>query len=178
MPLDLNPWFVITTIGDPRLWIALCSIIFFIRMFYKGKIEPHNKKFLWAKLFIVFAGFSMASALGVSQILKVYFQIPRVCSPETNVYCMDGFSFPSGHTAVAFAVFTGLYIILNKRKYIWVFAVPVLVAISRLALGVHTVYDVVAGASLGLVTALIYYLAITKIQPLRAVVYGGRKSLR
>ena len=174
MLLDLNPWFVVTNIGDPRLWLGLCVIFFFLRVYYKKKIAPYNKKFSWVKVFIVFAGFSMSSALGITEIFKLHFQIPRLCSPVTNIYCLDSFSFPSGHTTVAFAVFTGIYIILNKRKHLWVFALPVLVGVSRLALGVHTINDVIGGAAIGALVPLIYYLAITRIKTLEKFVYGKK----
>lgn len=164
MALDLNPWFIITTIGDPRLWVSLSLILFLIRFYYRQKIPPYDKKFLWVSTFIIFAGFAMASSLLLSEALKYTFQVPRVCSIETNAYCLNNYSFPSGHTAVVFTVFSGVYFILNKRKFLWVFAVPILVGASRLALGVHTIQDVVAGAGVGLLVFFIYCWASKKTE--------------
>lgn len=162
MSFYLNPWFIITNLGDPRLWTAICAILFFVRLHYKRKIKPYNKKFLWVGAFIIFAGFAMASSLAVSQALKMYFQIPRGCSPETNIYCLDSFSFPSGHTAIAFTVFTGIFAIFRKRKYLPILALPFLVGISRLALEVHTIYDVVGGAAVGLAVFTVFYFSVKK----------------
>jgi glycosyltransferase 2 family protein len=63
----------------------------------------------------------------------------------------DGFGFPSGHTAVAFAVAAVLHLVLPPRwRWIpWVLAS--LVAIARLYVGVHWPMDLVGGAALGVV---------------------------
>mgnify|MGYP000876459726 FL=1 len=77
-----------------------------------------------------------------------------------NVYFADDPSFPSGHTASAFALATSATLIWPK----WYVAVPAYtwagsVAYSRLHLGLHYPTDVVAGAVLGGGTAyLCHYL--------------------
>lgn len=162
MAIDFNPWFIITTLGDPRLWVSLCTILFFIRLYYRQKVSPYNRKFLWVCTFIIFAGFAMASSLAFTEVLKYTFQVPRICTIETNPYCLNNYSFPSGHAAVAFTAFSGIYFILNRRKYFWVFIFPALVGISRLALGVHTIQDVVAGSGVGMLVFLIYYWTAKK----------------
>ncbi|MET0986878.1 MAG: phosphatase PAP2 family protein [Steroidobacteraceae bacterium] len=66
--------------------------------------------------------------------------------PGTSV--LDRYSFPSGHTlhAVSFTV-----LITASFPELWVVCVPfaVLVAMSRVALGLHYPSDVLAGGSLG-----------------------------
>ncbi len=176
MSFYLNPWFIITNLGDPRLWTALCVILFFVRMHYKRKIKPYNKKFHWVGAFIIFAGFAMASSLAVSQGMKEYFQIPRGCIPETNIYCLDSFSFPSGHTAIAFTVFAGIFSIFRRRKYLPILIIPFVVAASRLALGVHTIYDVVGGAAVGLAVFGIFYVATKKVDFIREKVNLPNKN--
>lgn len=77
-----------------------------------------------------------------------------------NVYFADDPSFPSGHTASAFALATSATLIWPK----WYVAVPAYtwagsVAYSRMHLGLHYPTDVVAGAVLGGGTAyLCHYL--------------------
>jgi len=60
-----------------------------------------------------------------------------------------GFGFPSGHTALAFAVAAVLHPILPSRvRWVpWVLAS--LVGVARLYVGVHWPMDVVGGAALG-----------------------------
>ncbi len=58
-------------------------------------------------------------------------------------------SFPSGHTAAAFAVATGLvYAFRGRRRWLWL-GPAAFVGVSRVACGVHFPLDVIGGALLG-----------------------------
>jgi hypothetical protein len=60
------------------------------------------------------------------------------------------FGFPSGHTSSAFAVWGGLAVVFRKRWLAWLAPLMiVLIAFSRLYLGVHFLADVLGGAVLG-----------------------------
>ncbi|MEJ2632128.1 MAG: phosphatase PAP2 family protein [Acidihalobacter sp.] len=77
-----------------------------------------------------------------------------------SVAPLDEFSFPSGHTmhAVAFTI------ILVAYYPVWaVFVIPftVLVALSRMVLGLHYPSDVIAGALIGSTTAILSLLLTT-----------------
>lgn len=72
----------------------------------------------------------------------------------------DKFSFPSGHSTAAF-LFAILVItsfpVWTSAVYLW----AVLVAVSRVALGVHYPSDVIAGAALGTGIGLFFIVLIT-----------------
>ncbi len=66
-------------------------------------------------------------------------------------------SFPSGHTAAAFSIFSYLvYSIKNNWKMI-LLLFPVLAGLSRIYLAQHFLIDVVAGSVLGVVISILFY---------------------
>lgn len=68
---------------------------------------------------------------------------------------LSEYSFPSGHTALAFAMAFVFYRKLPKCYGVLALVVAGLVGFSRVYLGVHYLSDVVAGAFVGYVAAVI-----------------------
>jgi undecaprenyl-diphosphatase len=109
----------------------------------------------WKKWAVVqFAGISLLVAL----VLSIKFLVRRR-RPEGewgSIYRnTDPHSFPSGHAARSFliaVVASGLGPV-GVAIALWIWA-P-LVALARVAMGVHYVSDIVAGAGLGIIVALI-----------------------
>lgn len=87
-------------------------------------------------------------------LLKAFFAEPR--PPESvRVIATGGFSFPSGHATIAtigYGVLAyDLEIGTRRQRYAVAGVLIVLVALSRVVLGVHFLRDVVAGVIVGLV---------------------------
>lgn len=81
--------------------------------------------------------------------------LPSVVSPVYESFVTaDGYGFPSGHATTATAVYGGAAAVLSagarRTRYVAAGSVAVLVALSRLVIGVHYLVDVVAGVFLGL----------------------------
>jgi len=79
--------------------------------------------------------------------LKILFKQPRPAGATEITY-----SFPSGHTSKAGAL-AGF--VLDKKNFP-ILLLPVLVGASRLFLGEHTLIDIIAGGSLGLLVGFIF----------------------
>lgn len=60
-------------------------------------------------------------------------------------------SFPSNHALAAFALATGIFLVNKKWGYV-AYAVAILIALLRVAVGVHYISDIVAGAALGILS--------------------------
>lgn len=123
-------------------------------------------------------GINFFAALTVNQILKITFCVSRpwIRYPETTpvaaaVPAATGFSFPSGHTAGALAVYGALAQEGRKRwlRAVWV-ALIALVAFSRVYLGVHTPNDVIASLVIGVALLIIVQRLDTIIRS-----YTGKK---
>ena len=82
-------------------------------------------------------------------------RVSVLLKPEADADAMDviqqGFSFPSGHSAMAVACYVGIAREVRKR-WMWFLAViiPLLIGLSRFAVGVHYPTDVLVGWAVGL----------------------------
>lgn len=105
-------------------------------------------------------------SLGTNILLKNIFCIPRPWVIDPNFTVVDGaveaatgYSFPSGHTATAVSVYGSL---LTRAKNIvfriLLFILILLISVSRIYLGVHTIWDVVT--SLFVCSVIIFSLKL------------------
>ena len=102
-----------------------------------------------------FLAVCMVGSLSLDNILKLVVGRPR---PDLRpLVDVTGSSFPSGHATAAAALFTALAFVATRKRawrssvWIWTGAavVALLVALSRVYLGVHWPTDVLAGLALG-----------------------------
>ena len=129
--------------------------------------------FLWCidkkrGYYILFAGFT---GTVLTQFLKITFRIPRPWVLDPNFSIVEearleatGYSFPSGHTQSAATLYGG--IARSERRHKWIFwssiAAVVLVAFSRMYLGVHTLLDVGVALAIGAVLVFVLYPLMMK----------------
>jgi undecaprenyl-diphosphatase len=72
---------------------------------------------------------------------------------------LDGLGFPSGHSAVAFALATAVAPSLPRRLRPAVFGLAATVGFARISVGAHLPLDVVGGAALGIALGAASHLA-------------------
>ena len=113
------------------------------------------------------------TGMGLYSGLKVLFGLPRPESPLIDSSLLPrlvrplyeatatagGYGFPSGHAVNATIVYLGLASVATvwtpRRRYAVAAAIVAIVCLSRVALGVHYLVDVVAGAAIGLAVLLV-----------------------
>ena len=92
--------------------------------------------------------------------------------PELADYVAGGWSMPSGHAALAFALATSLLLAVPTLRRWWgaapLLAYAVLTGFSRIVLGVHYSTDVLAGALLGVACAFASFGAFDLVLERRA----------
>ncbi|QWB99699.1 phosphatase PAP2 family protein [Mycoplasmatota bacterium] len=143
-----------TLFGEEAIIIGILGLVYW-------SINKESGKRLAMTIFL---------SIGINSIIKVIIARPRPfladetitnLRPETST----SYSMPSGHTQSAATTFFGLAYFFKKR-YLLVFAIIItlLVAISRMYIGVHYLSDVLVGAFLGI--TLVYGLnyLINKIE--------------
>jgi membrane-associated phospholipid phosphatase len=159
----LNPWhtkiadiffMIYTNMGD-----GLFSIALFLLLLY------FHRALLGWEIVISF----LLSGL-IAQLLKFAFPMPRPKTLLGNAHYahfIDGYthvgnaSFPSGHTASAFGLATLLCLFSPDKKWgILYLLLAILVGYSRIYLGQHFLQDVLAGALIGIASAISVYLVI------------------
>lgn len=120
-------------------------------------------------------GITVFISLGLNSLLKLLIMRPRPfvnndtivnLRPETS----GGYSMPSGHTQSASTVFFGLYQFFKKRTLlVLAIIITILVAISRMYIGVHYLSDVLVGGVLGIVITFFMYKWLNKKEDLSKI---------
>ena len=105
-------------------------------------------------------GFAFLASAVVNPLLKNSFRIERPIGVEgidsQRLHTATGYAFPSGHTQGATAFWTGMMTCVRRRwMYLVGTALIVLVAFSRMYLGVHWPGDVIGGVAAGVLTVLL-----------------------
>ena len=113
----------------------------------------------WRRITITVLAFSLFRLAG--EIIKEGVAIPRACwqnEIKTLIPCPDSFSFPSGH-ALGSAMAAMVISLIYRKKLIAILAcgLALLVAVSRIAVSVHSPVDVAGGIIMGVVFSFIIW---------------------
>lgn len=118
--------------------------------------------FLWKRnrLMVISAGVSIVvSRLIIAEIVKILLRRPRPYTALEIVNKLivennDFKSFPSGHAAIFFAIAMAVYF-FNKKLGIAFFISAILISVARVFVGVHWPSDILSGAIIGIISAVI-----------------------
>ena len=140
---------VITSTGNWRPVAVLAGLFWF----WKG-----GSKDRWAVLYAAIA-WSAADLLN-SSLIKTIFERPRPCLTLPDVHLLVGcgqtFSFPSGHAVTSFTLAAFLTLVYPRAKWV-LFLVAFLISYSRIAVGVHYPFDILAGMLVGGLFGYFFY---------------------
>lgn len=152
-------WTRITVIGNTSVIVSICFLL--IVLFYRKQWK--------AEAYLVLA--SIAGMGVASTALKYVYQRPR---PSIE-WLIDtiGYSFPSWHTASTMIVAGAVVIIVNQRMkhqlakrvvQLSLILLAVLVALSRIYIGVHYPTDIIGGWLLAVLLLELYYPVYDRIR--------------
>jgi undecaprenyl-diphosphatase len=114
----------------------------------------------WGVLFVTAASVAVAEVAARALKAGIDVQRPssRYASPKTLVPAPHDHSFPSGHAATSFAAATVLTAFAPRFAPAW-YLLALAIGFARIYVGVHYPLDVVGGAALGIVIALLLLAA-------------------
>lgn len=134
------------------LWLVLIVYLIF------------NIKKNWKMFFEAFLAAGISKFLFAEIIRLIWFR-PRPFVALNFLPMIDQSageaSFPSGHASFYFAMSTIVYL-NNKKLGIMFYAASILITIARVFVGVHWLSDILFGALLGIVTALLVNMLFKK----------------
>ena len=150
----------ITSLGNAGIiWIVLAVVLL---------ILPKTRK-----TGIIVAAALLADLVLCNLILKNLVARVRPYDVNTAIAILIkkplDFSFPSGHTAASFAAMTALFLAKMKKAWIAALILAVLIAFSRLYFYVHYPTDALGGAVVGILSGIIGYTIVEKIDKRRKV---------
>lgn len=124
--------------------IGLVLTVLVISLRKKSKAARHTfYRMLVVLLSAALVSFVLKNTISRERPFKTFPEIEKLSEAGSS-------SFPSGHTLEAFAIATAFSIAFPKKKFIIpLFTWAILVAYSRMALGVHYPSDVLAGMIIG-----------------------------
>ena len=140
---------VVTLFGEETALLAFGLIIFWCVSKYKG----------YYLLTVGFVG------IVINQTLKMIFRVPRPWIKDPNFTIVEsareaatGYSFPSGHTQSSVGLLGSVARMTTaKALRICAIVLAVLVPISRLYLGVHTLADVLVSFAIAAALVFLFY---------------------
>jgi undecaprenyl-diphosphatase len=133
-------------------FLVLLAALFFARGKWRSRNGRHG---------VVAAGFSALLALGVAHVITDLWARPRPYLAHPGdahlfISASPDPSFPSDHATAAFAI--AVAILLRHRKAgVLALAMAVAVSVARVAVGTHYPSDVIGGAVLGTLSALVFW---------------------
>ncbi len=156
---------LITELGSEAVFLGIALFVFWCT----------DKK---AGYYLLITGFI---GITLNQFLKLAFRIERPWVKDPNFTIVEsaraeatGYSFPSGHTQNVTGVFGSIARFFHKKKAVVIscISVIVLVALSRMYLGVHTPLDVSVSLIVGTVLVFLLYPLVVKAFENEKVMYS------
>ncbi|MCA9083110.1 MAG: phosphatase PAP2 family protein [Planctomycetaceae bacterium] len=145
----VQPFFsAVSSLGDGKFWYAL-MFIFPIALGETGLRATGHMAVVGAVNLVLYRS------------IKLSTRRPRPCNAFEEIFSgtapLDEYSFPSGHTMHAVA-FTFIALLWCPQLAVLLIPFTLLVALSRVILGLHYPTDVLMGAGIGIVVARISLL--------------------
>lgn len=160
---------ILTNLDYWRIPLGLMAVLLLIFGKKRGRIA----------LLLLVLGIALSDQV-CNNLLKPLIQRIRPCNVLENIHllvnCTKAYSFPSSH---AMNIFTGCILLSYSYRKIRVILliIAILVSYSRIYVGVHYPFDVLAGVILGIFCAFIIIILFKLISEKFRGVFYGKESI-
>lgn len=138
----------------------LVAVFLLILIFSKKDFKEKIKIFIFTAISV------FLSRVVITEIIRYFYYVPRPFVDNDIVpliYHAPTASFPSGHAAFFFALAIAIILVARWRTWGIVFFLgAILIGISRVIAGLHWPADILAGAIIGIFSAIILYFLFKK----------------
>jgi undecaprenyl-diphosphatase len=150
------------------IFLALLTVLFFARGKFRSRNGRHG---------VAAAGFSGLLALGVAQVIGHLWDRPRPYEAHPGhahllLPVSPDPSFPSDHATAAFAIAVAIGL-RHRKAGVLALVLATIVSVSRVALGTHYPSDVIGGAALGALSALVFWIPSVRARLNRLADWAG-----
>ncbi|SOC23225.1 undecaprenyl-diphosphatase [Ureibacillus xyleni] len=149
-------------INFPMIIIAEYTVIFlaiFVILNWFTKKQENKIMVICASV-----AFILAEIIGKLAGLMHFNHQPFAVLSNTNQLIEKAIdnSFPSDHTILFFSFCMSFWLFKKGRRFLWILT-AMLVGVSRIWVGVHYPLDVLVGAFIGIVSAVLVYLTVPRL---------------
>ena len=156
-------WLLITDLGSSG-WMAIALISLWTVSSILARITPENPRWKLLACQSVYVFFAVAVTGIFTMIVKAIVGRARPYLFESQgpfgfdpfVFQSSYASWPSGHTTTAFAFVVAIVLLAPRTKYI-LLPFAILAGYSRMAVDAHYLADVIMGATIGTVGAILVF---------------------
>lgn len=168
---------LLTQLGDT--WFVL---LLAVALYWMDRLDRERTATLAGTILV-----GLASVMLLKRVFALPRPTPESLHPEALPWLLrpvyeltataGGYGFPSGHAVNATVCYLGLVLVLDRatprRRFAIASALIAVIGLTRVALGVHYLVDVVAGVLLGLGIIIVgWWLAIHAHRDRPAIVFG------
>ena len=131
-------------------YLAYILIVLFLALLFFSQYSRREK----FEILLVTALSTLIARFGITEFIRLFYHRPRPFSvlPVHQLLTDSAWSFPSGHATFFFAMATAVYL-YHKKWGIGFFIAAILIAVGRVAAGVHYPSDIIGGALIGIIVA-------------------------
>lgn len=140
----------------------LVAVFLLILIFSKKDFREKIKIFIFTAISV------FLSRVVITEIIRYFYYVPRPFVNNDIVPLISHAptaSFPSGHAAFFFALATAIMLaptLIHKWWGFVFFIMAILIGISRVMTGLHWPIDILGGAIIGILSAIILYFPFKK----------------